>query len=358
MRTLVPHYCPGMRLTRQRLNRTLLLRQHLLERVPMTPVQMTEHLIGLQAQENLPPYLSLAARLTDFDPHEVSGLLEERALVRLLTMRGTIHLLTPEDAAVLRPWVAARIEQEVRVSQSIGDAREVDRAEAVAALREVLTDGPLPQKEIGRRLAERFPYPATQLGQLARSIAPLAQLPPRGCWKASGGVVYDYVDRWTGVPMGEPDVPGLVRRYLRAYGPATAADVTAWSAVTRLVPVLKGMDDLVQHEDEDGKVLYDVEGAPIAEEDAPAPVRLLGTYDNLWLSHSHRDRVTDPVKRKRWMGANGGVASVVLVDGWLEGLWRVSDGRVTVVELFRDLTSTERRELDAEVDRVTSLLAR
>lgn len=347
-----------MRLTRQRLNRTLLQRQHLLARATLSPEEMVRHLIGLQAQENLPPYVSLAARLTSVDPHQVSALLEQRRLVRLLTMRGTIHLLTPEDAAVLRPWVAPRIEQEIRVSQSIGDAREIDRSEAEAALRDVLSDGPLPQKEIGVRLADRFPFPATQLGQLARSIAPLAQLPPRGCWKQPGAVVYDYVDRWTGVPMAEPDVPELVRRYLRAFGPATAADVTAWSAVTRLGPVLKAMDDLVQHEDEDGRVLYDVEGAPIADEDTPAPVRLLGTYDNVWLSHAARDRVTDPDARKSWMGTNGGIGNTLFADGWLSGIWRVVDGRVEIDRLHRDLTKAERAELDEEVSRVEDLLAR
>lgn len=346
-----------MRLTRQRLNRTLLLRQHLLERVPVTSEEMVRHLVGLQAQENLPPYLSLAARLTAFDPYDVSRQLEQRRLVRLLTMRGTIHLLTPDDAAVLRPWVRARIEQEIRVSQSIGDAREIDRSAAEGALREVLADGPLPQKEIGLRLAERFPYPATQLGQLARSIAPLAQLPPRGCWKAAGGVVYDYVDRWTGVAMAEPDVPELVRRYLRAFGPASAADVTAWSAVTRLGPALKAMDDLVQHEDEDGRVLYDVDGAPIADEDAPAPVRLLGTYDNVWLSHSARDRVTDADARKSWMGTNGGMGNTIFADGWLVGIWRAVDGRVEIDRLQRDLTRSEQVELDEEIGRVEGLLA-
>lgn len=348
-----------MRLTRRRLNRTLLLRQHLLERVPWDPVEMTAHLVGLQAQENLPPYLSLAARLTDLDPYAVSALLEERRLVRLLTLRGTIHLLTPDDAAVLRPWVAPRIEQEIRASRSIGDARDIERAEAVAALREVLTDGPLPQKEIGRRLAERFPaYSGAQLAQLARSIAPLAQLPPRGCWKASGGVVYDFVDRWTGVPQREPDVPELVRRYLRAFGPATAADVTAWSAVTRLGPVLQGMDDLVRHEDEDGKVLYDVADAPIADEDAPAPVRLLGTYDNVWLSHAARDRVTDPDARKSWMGTNGGIGNTLFADGRLAGIWRAVDGRFEILRLHRELTRRERSELDDEAARVEALLAR
>ena len=347
-----------MRLTRQRLNRTLLLRQHLLERVAMTPEEMVRHLVGLQAQENLPPYLSLAARLTTFDPYDVSRQLEQRELVRLLTMRGTIHLLTPEDAAVLRPWVAPRIEQEVRVSQSIGNARDIERPAAEAALREVLADGPLPQKEIGLRLAERFPYPATQLGQLARSIAPLAQLPPRGCWKAPGAVVYDYFDRWTGVPMAQPDVPELVRRYLRAFGPATAADVTAWSALTRLGPVLKAMDDLVQHEDEDGRVLYDVDGAPIADEDVPAPVRLLGAYDNVWLAHAKRDRVTDPAKRDIWMGVNGAQLRTVFVDGWLEGLWHADDGKIGVTQLQRRLSVREQSELDAEIERVEALLAR
>ncbi|WP_183099793.1 winged helix DNA-binding domain-containing protein [Nocardioides pelophilus] len=347
-----------MRLTRQRLNRTLLQRQHLLARATLSPEAMVRHLIGLQAQENLPPYLSLAARLTSVEPLQVSALLEQRRLVRLLTMRGTIHLLTPEDAAALRPWVAPRIEQEIRVSQSIGDARDIDRTDAERALREVLADGPLPQKEIGLRLAERFPYPPTQLGQLARSIAPLAQLPPRGCWKQSGGVVYDYVDRWTGVPMAEPDVPDLVRRYLRAFGPATPADVTAWSAVTRLGPVLKAMDDLVQHEDEDGRVLYDLADAPIADEDAPAPVRLLGTYDNVWLSHAGRDRVTDPEARKSWMGTNGGMGNTLFVDGWLAGIWRIVDGRVEIDRLHRDLTKAEQVELDEEVSRVEALLAR
>ncbi len=346
-----------MRLTRQRLNRTLLLRQHLLERVETGSVALVRHLVGLQAQENLAPYLSLAARLTTLDPYEVSSHLEERRLVRLLTMRGTIHLLTPDDAAALRPWVAPRIEQEIRVSQSIGDAREIDRSEAEAAVREVLADGPLSQKDIGARMAERFDYLPTQLGQLARSIAPLAQLPPRGCWKASGGVVYDYVDRWTGVPMGEPDVPDLVRRYLRAFGPATAADVTAWSAVTRLAPVLKQMTDLVQHEDENGRVLYDVEGAPIADEDTPSPVRLLGTYDNVWLSHAGRDRVTDRDARRSWMGTNGGVGNTLFVDGWLTGIWRVVQDKVVIDRLHRELTRSERAELEEEIGRVEALLA-
>ena len=301
-----------MRLSGRRLNRTLLHRQHLLERVDAAPADLVRHLVGLQAQEQLPPYLSLHARLAAFDPYDVSRALEQRTLVRLLTLRGTIHLHVPEDALALRGWTQVVL----------------DRARRIHA-------EPVPQLE-----------------------RPLVQVPPRGTWKGSGGVAYEPLEQWVGAPLREPDVPGTVRRYLRAFGPASASDVTTWSGVTRLGPVLAGMDDLVRHEDERGRVLYDVADAELADEDRPAPVRLLGTYDNLWLAHAGRDRVTAPDARRRWMGANGGVAMTVLVDGMLEGLWRAREGRVELVETFRPLTRRERGELDAEVGRVEELLGR
>lgn len=349
-----------MRLSRQRLNRTLLQRQHLLERTSATPHEMVGHLVGLQAQENLPPYLSLAARIEGFDPATVTAGLEDRSLVRFLVMRGTVHLLTADDALFLRRWTQPVHEREIRISQNVGVARDVDRDAFLAGLSEVLGEEPLPQKAIGAALAERFPdHNATQLGQLARSAAPLVQCPPRGTWKGRGGVVYQYVDRWLGRAEVEPDVEEIVRRYLRAFGPATAADVTAWSAITRLVPVLKGMADLVTYEDENGKVLYDVPEGELADEDVPAPPRLLGAYDNVWLSHANRDRVTDPAARTAWMAENGASANSLFVDGWLVGLWRPDDaGRVSVLQTIRPLTKREQADVDDEISRVETLLAR
>ena len=298
-----------MKLSRRRLNRTLLHRQHLLERTGATPDEMAQHLVGLQAQENLPPYLSLAARLEDFDPYDVTRGLEERTLVRLLAMRGTIHLLTPEDALTLRPVDPPVHDREIRISQNVGGARDVDRDAFGAALSELLADGPLPQKASARPWPSASPtYPATQLGQLARSAAPLVQLPPRGTWKGSGGVVYQHVDRWVGRPSPSPtsrtSCGATCGRSARPRPPTS----TAWSAVTRLGPVLKGMDDLATHEDENGKVLYDVPDGELADEDTPAPVRLLGAYDNVWLSHAGRDRVTDPETRTALDGRNGASA--------------------------------------------------
>lgn len=343
-------------LTRQDLNRTLLHRQHLLERSTMAAPAMVEHLVGLQAQENLPPYLSLAARLEVFDPATVSDALAAKTLVRLLTLRGTIHLHTPDDALSLRTFTQPCQERERKASQNTKPALHLDTDAVNQAIGEVLAPGPLAMKDLGHALAERFPgVPPGALAHLARVNQPLAQLPPRGQWKASGGVVYQYADRWLGRESAEPDLDSIVRRYLTAFGPASAADVTAWSGVTGLAARIKVMD-LVQLKDEQGKVLYDVPGAPLLSGDEPAPVRLLGAYDNVWLSHAARDRVTEPAKRKAWMGTNGGIGNTIFIDGWLEGLWRVEDGRVRVVRLLRDLATAESRALGEEIERTQAML--
>ncbi len=110
------------------LNRTLLARQHLLGRVAVPPLAVVEHLVGLQAQEPLPPYLSLAARIDRFDPRELSNALEERRAVRLLTMRGTIHLLTAGDALALRRWVQPAIDRVTGSNQMNKPARGIPGA--------------------------------------------------------------------------------------------------------------------------------------------------------------------------------------------------------------------------------------
>jgi hypothetical protein len=348
-----------VQLTTRDLNRTLLARQHLLARTTMPAHEMVEHLVGLQAQENLPPHLSLAARLEHFDPHSVTRGLEDRSLARLVTMRGTIHLLTADDALTLRQWTQPCQERERKASQTVRPALHIEGDEFTRALDAALADGPLPMKQLGEVLATSFPdVPPNALAHLARVTQPLAQLPPRGAWKQSGGVVLQRVDQWLEQPLRSPDAAAIVRRYLRAFGPASAADVGAWSGLTGMASVVASMPDLVRHKGPDGKALYDIADGVITAGEIPAPVRLLGTYDNVWLSHAARDRVTDPVKRKSWMGTNGGMANTVFVDGMLEGLWRVEDGRPVVVDLFRKLSGAEQRDLDDELDRVANLLAR
>ncbi len=98
-------------------------------------------------------------------------------------------------------------------------------------------------------------------------------------------------------------------------------------------------------------------GAPYADGDTPAPVRLLGIYDNVFLSTANRDHIVPVDVRARWSGTNGGVGHTVFVDGLMAGLWWVRDGRV-VTDVFTKLAKAQRTELADEVQRVEELLAR
>lgn len=344
------------------LTRTLWLRQQLVPglRAPLGVPEVVDHLIGLQAQDNLPPYLSLAARIDGFSPADLSDRLEDRSLVRFFTMRGTVHVLTAGDALQLRGWVQPALDRVSASNQASRPAKHLSVAELEAVVAPLLADGPRGHTEIGEALAEVHPdVPVEALRQVSRERLPLLQVPPRGLWKRSGGVVYQYADRYLGQPFVEVDLPQLVLRYLAAYGPATAADMTKWSLVTRLGPVFTTMAKdgrLTTCTDDKGRTLYDVPGLPLADEDLPLPAVLLGKYDNVFLSHADRDRIAPDAARKAWMGVNGGVGSVLFLDGLLAGLWNVEDGRV-VVEPFATPTKAQQQGIDAEIARVEELLA-
>jgi hypothetical protein len=340
------------------LHRTLLARQHLLERAESSPLAEVEHLVGLQAQETVPPYLSLHARLRGFRAAELSRLLEERHASRSVLMRGTIHLVSARDCLALRPLLQPVLDRVVAGTDFGRHCADLDRDELLGAADRLLRSGPVPVKELGARLAEHFPqHRAGHLATTVRMLLPLVQTPPRGVLGKGGAPAYVHAEAWHGQPVAPADPRDLVRRYLRAFGPASAADLTTWSGLRGTRELLAAMgDELATYRTEGGRLVHDLAGLPLADGDEPAPVRLLGTYDNLWLSHDDRGRVTDLDKRRRWMGRNGGTANVVLVDGRLEGLWRLVDGHVEVEELRR-LTRAERAELAAEAASVEGLLA-
>jgi hypothetical protein len=116
------------------LNRALLARQHLLERARMPPLDMVEHLVGMQAQVPHDPYVGLWSRQEGFDPAELSGLLSDRKAVRLTMMRGTVHLVSARDCLALRPVVASAITRVV-LSQFRRQLDGIDQEELAALAR-------------------------------------------------------------------------------------------------------------------------------------------------------------------------------------------------------------------------------
>jgi hypothetical protein len=299
----------------------------------MTALEAIEHLIGMQAQAPFAPYYGLWSRLDSFTGDELSGLLTARKAVRIVLMRGTIHLVTAKDCHRLRPLVQPALDRMLRSNTTHGKAlAAVDLSTVVDAAERLLDAEQLTPGEVGARLAEKWPdIPAGSLAEAARSKLPLVQVPPRALWQRSGQVRLTTATAWLGKPRGKSlTIDGLVMRYLAAFGPASAADVQTWSGLTRLGEVLERLK-VVRLKTEGGQMLYDLPDAPRPDPDLPAPVRLIAPFDNILLSHADRTRVISDDHRKRlFAGKNGVFPGTVLVDGFVAGTWElVGKGEAT-----------------------------
>lgn len=353
-------------LDQRALNRALLERQHLLDRTRLAVDELVEHLVGLQAQAPQAPYLQLWSRRPDTDPERVSALLEQRALVRVVLMRSTLHLVTARDARALRALVQPALERDLRSRRGGPDAALTDAI--VARGRELLADRALTNAELGQELARSWPdEDPTELVYVVRTGLTLVQVPPRGLWRRSGATAHTTAEAWLGASdaVTEP-VPAepteLVRRYLRAFGPASTKDVQTWAGVTGLQSVVDALaPELRTFRTEDGAVLHDVPDAPLPDPDTPAPPRLVAEFDNLVLSHADRRRVVDESFRRALVTKNGQVRATCLLDGRVAGVWtrstagRAGPARVTI-EPWTRLRAADRAGLEEEAHRLLAVL--
>jgi hypothetical protein len=342
-----------MVLTTRALNRALLARQHLLERSSMTPAAMIEHLLGLQAQEPPAPYYGLWSRIADFDPQVVSDGLDDRSLVRGTMMRATLHLATSEDYLHIRPQLHGMIRQRVIGSLKRYLVGVDDLDELAAAARDLYREEPRIARAAGRALNERWPDADTASLGYASALVPLVQLPPRGQWKRPGRAILADAESWLGTPLPEPPAPdALVRRYLRAFGPATVADMRMWSGLSGLREVFDRLrPELRTCEDEQGRELFDVPDGLLPDPETPAPPRFLPEFENALLSHDDRSRIIDDEHRRDVVAGH----RFFLVDGMVAGRWRVEDGAV-VVEPTTPLRKADQRAVDAEARRLAAFV--
>ena len=291
----------------RQLNRALLARQMLLQRHVVPVEEALERLVGLQAQVPNHPYFALWSRLQDFDPEELSALISGRKAVRTAVMRTTIHLVTARDALTLCPLTAPLMERTLRSTPFGKGTVGLDLDDVVTAGRAALEEKPRTLTELGRLLQGR--WPDREAIDLARSVhyrAPLVQIPPRGLWGRSMQATWTTLESWLGREVEKaPSIDAVMLRYLAAFGPASAADARTWSGLTGLGEVFERLrPHLRAFRDEKGRELFDLPDAPRPEADTPAPVRFLPEYDNVFLSHSDRQRIAREEDRKRFATVN------------------------------------------------------
>ncbi len=215
-------------LTQRALNRATLARQLLLERSTMPALDAVAHLVGMQAQVPLNPYAGLWSRLVGFRPDDLSRLLLGREVVRIVCLRGTLHLVTADDCLVLRPLAQPVLDREMANHPQHGPALAgVDLEPVLAEARLLLAERPRTGPQLRAALTERFPdLDGAALAFACRNRLAFVQVPPRGVWGRGGAVTGTTAEAWLGRPLAaRPSIDEVVLRYFAAYGPATAGDV-------------------------------------------------------------------------------------------------------------------------------------
>ena len=357
------------RLTRRQLNRATLARQLLLERAELDVVAATERIGGLQAQEPASPHIGLWTRLAGFQPADLDRALAARTVVKGTLMRSTLHIVSASDYLRLWPAIVPLMEgirRQDRVQPP--DPRRLAALQARAA---AFTAEPRGLGELRDHLgASEGLAPDEVLWWIRRRVA-FAHAPSDVAWSFGRRPRVAHALAWLGAddwPASTEDaLEHLVRRYLGAFGPATAADLSQWSglAVGKVRPGIAAVDaagDLRRFTDERGRELLDLDGLPLPDADAPAPPRLLPMWDSTILAFADRTRLISDEDRRVAVARNGDTLPTFTVDGVVAGLWWAkveAGGRTRIaIEPFRPpLARSDARALEHEAEQLSEVVA-
>jgi Winged helix DNA-binding domain len=361
--------------------RARLARRHFLAEPADSIDTVVADLVGLHATDPATPYLSLWARLPGFTVADLDAdIYDRRTLVKHLAMRRTLWTLRAVDL----PWVQSGASDRVADNERrrlVADAQKAGIAAdgetwldtaCAAVLRHLAEHGAASAKELREALPElagRYDYAPGKRWGGETPLAPrvLTVLSVRGdivrglndgAWTISRPRWTPMSD-WLGVTVDatEPDVSRteLVRRWLRAFGPATVTDIKWWFGNT-LTWARHALRDIEAVEvDIDGVAGFalpdDLEVEPDVEPwCALLPgldITTMGWYDRDWYVGDHRGQVFD---------SNGNGGTTAWWNGRMVGGWgQNSEGRVEV-RLLEDVGRDAKRALTRRADELTAWL--
>lgn len=238
---------------------------------------------GLQAQTWRGAAYAVRARSTATTLADVATAQEtDRSVIRGWFMRGTLQLVAAEDAGPLLGLLGPKLIKDTE--RRYGELGLPDRIRAEAAdvlENHLLAHGPSNRAELADVLVRAGLIPEPK-GQAVYALIRHTGLLGRLCY--GPGETWVAVSDWLGKPLVlEGDPEDLARRYLTAYGPATARDFATWSGLP--VPVARRAVEAVattsfEVETTDFPAVDDLPGCP--------DVRLLGEFDTYLLGYQNR----------------------------------------------------------------------
>jgi Winged helix DNA-binding domain len=367
---------PVTRLTQRALNRALLTRQGLMERLELPLVAAVESIGALQAQHWPAVSVALWSRLRGLRTDELRQAFAEGRLVVGNLLRGTLHVVSagqhsayavavaesgmndwrrteaqqPLDLTSLRADLAAFAASTPRSADEI-----IDRIEAWVSGQRCGLD----ERELARQRGYRW--------RPLLSSMPFCKVPSDGHWaggRTPGAFLASPALRGALPSTGEA-LENVIRWHLAAFGPAAAEDVAAWIG-WRTRPVRAALEGagtgLARFEDEGGRTLFDLPSAPRPGPDLDAPVRLLPWFDSALLAYAprHRRRILpDQYRDMVYMRANLQWLPTMLVDGMVAGTWSVDLRRRAAsltLKPFQRLARPLRAALSEEAERLVRFM--
>ena len=317
------------------LARHLLARAQQLAGAPhSTVVETVEAVAALQAQDAAAGHLGIRARRPGTTLAEVEAArFDERSVVRTWVMRGTLHLIPAEDAR----WMIALLGP-IGLKKSARRIAELGVADVGPAVRAALADGPLTRRALadavrarGVRLADHPQVPAWLTG-VAALQGEIIEGPDKR---------FVLIDDWLGPagPAPEDPVVELARRHAHAHPPSGPEDFAAWSGLG----LREARRAYAELDLEEVEVLGRRAGVPRGLAPAPPHVRLLPMFDSYLLGHRDRSLIVEPEHARAVMPGGGILAATLVVNGRVEGTWKLDRGRPSVTP-FGDAP-----DLDAEI---------
>ena len=335
-------------LSARELNRALLARQLLLERSSLSVPRLLEQVGGIQAQYAPSSYIRLWSNLRRFEMADLDRLLEQRKVVQGTLMRSTIHLVSTADYWPIAEGIGPSRQEWWRRTWGKEFSRaQIDRI--AATLDRELTGRVWPRKEMDTLMRDH----STTVWSGA--WVALIRVPPSGTWKRRRADLFQRAAEWIGPSTSNPDdgLKLLLRRYLGGFGPARLGDAASWAGVevARMKAAAERMT-LRRFRDEDGRELVDLPRAPLPDASAPAPVRLLPTWDATLLTHCRRARILPEEYRPLVFSIKvPHSVGTILVDGAVAGSWRVeaSGGKAALrYAVFEPIPAAAEQELREE----------
>jgi hypothetical protein len=350
-------------------------RHRLVERAsPGELVAVAARLCGLHGQVMSSAELTLWARVEGLERDAVRrALWEERSLVKLWAMRGTLHLLPADELGTWLGGLGTYQHYLKPVWQRNFKTTREELEELIDAIGVVLDGEPKTREELAAEVA-RVTGSAAMGERVRGSWGPFlkpASFRGRLCFGPGDGQLVRFTQpaSWLqgGVEAVDPDdaLREITRRYLGAYAPATREDFARWWAVSpaRARRMLESLGDEAVELDVGGDACWML--AEHAAEAATAAgvgnvARLLPGFDQ-WVVGASRTApsLLDPEHKKRVHRPQGWISPALLVNGRIDGVWRHErKGRRLVVELepFGKLPAWARKQLEREAERLQEFL--